>query len=63
MQGLAACSLLCFHGVIPDQPSGWHQLKHGSKAARGNREQKQSLGELIRLHCQVGLGRAPWWFA
>lgn len=33
---------------------GWHQLKHGSKAARGNREQKQSLGELIRLHCQVG---------
>ncbi|PRW33554.1 hypothetical protein C2E21_7717 [Chlorella sorokiniana] len=33
--------------------TGWHQLKHGSKAARGNREQKQSLGELIRLHCQA----------
>ena len=41
--------------TLPER-SGWHQLKHGSKAARGNREQKQSLGELIRLHCQVGWG-------
>lgn len=33
--------------------TGWHQLKHGSRAARGTRDEKRTLGDVIRVHCQV----------
>ncbi|EFN53717.1 expressed protein [Chlorella variabilis] len=31
----------------------WHQLKHGSLAARAKRDDKKSLGDLIRASCQA----------
>lgn len=34
--------------------AGWHQLKHGSRAARGTKDEKRTLGDVIRMHCQVG---------
>ena len=42
--------------ALPPGPTsaGWYQLKHGSRAARGNKDDKRNLGELIRVHCQVG---------
>ncbi|KAL4419700.1 hypothetical protein ABPG75_006798 [Micractinium tetrahymenae] len=33
--------------------TGWHQLKHGSRAARGTKDEKRTLGDVIRVHCQV----------
>lgn len=33
--------------------TGWHQLKHGSLAARAKRDDKKSLGDLIRASCQA----------
>lgn len=37
--------------------AGWHQLKHGSRAARGTRDEKRTLGDVIRVHCQVSAAR------
>ena len=33
--------------------AGWHQLKHGTLAARAKKDDKRSLGELIRASCKV----------
>ena len=54
----AAAAAACADPLRPAAPPavGWHQLKHGSKAVRGSRQEKRSLGDLIRVHCQVGSG-------
>lgn len=62
--GPTSCPLpACPHTLPPNplhlhlhvllHPAGWHQLKHGSRAARGTKEEKRSLGDVIRMHCQV----------
>lgn len=33
--------------------TGWHQLKHGSLVARAKKDDKKTLGELIRATCQA----------
>lgn len=51
----AACALGTPWPHPRPPPAGWHQLKHGSRAARsGSAAERRSLGELISLHCQVG---------